>query len=170
MTKASNGAPDPVVTATMEVPVAQGSCGGCLFGFAVLISLLWVFVALVTGSAVGVSLFVFILLLFSWIPLRLAARHRSIRRIEDAINNALAQDLHTHLRISRKEAHRLHDFAGTEIQEGNQTYKFVPKQPKLGTTDSQPSSNTHSVTITVMHGDLGLSSYEDMVRAVLRSP
>ncbi|MGM0930086.1 MAG: hypothetical protein ACQEXN_10285 [Actinomycetota bacterium] len=57
-----------------------------------------------------------------------------------------------------------------EIQEGNQTYKFVPTQPKPGSTDSQSSSSGRAVTITVMHGDLGLSSYEEMVSAVLRSP
>ncbi|MGW6173677.1 hypothetical protein ACWF5H_09325 [Arthrobacter sp. NPDC055138] len=135
-----------------------------------LIALLWLFVALVTGSGVDVSLFVFILVLFSWVPLRLAARRKSIRRIEEAVNNALAQDLQSHLRITRKESHRLHSLAGTEIQEGNQTYKFVPEQPKPGITGSQPSSSSHAVTITVMHGDLGLSAYEDMVKAVLRSP
>jgi hypothetical protein len=170
MKKASNGAPDPVVTATVKVPVAKGSCGGCLLGAAVLISLLWVVVALVSGSGVGVSLFVLIFVLFSSVPLRLAARGKAIRRIEEAVNSALAQDLHTHLRITRKEAHRLHDLSGTEIQEGNQTYKFVPTQPKPGSTDSQSSSSDHAVIITVMHGDLGLSSYEDMVGAVLRSP
>jgi hypothetical protein len=73
------------------------------------------------------------------------------------------------LRITRKEAHRLHDLAGMEIQEGNQTYKFVPTQPKPASTDSQSSSSDHCVIIIAMHRDLGLSSYEEMGKAVLRS-
>jgi hypothetical protein len=154
-------------TTSVDVEVTKRTTGGCLLGFTVFASLLWLIIASVSGGNSGAALSVLLLLLLASVPIRLALRRKSIDRIHAAVNEALAHDLHTHIRISRKQADRLHDCLVTIIEDGNQRYKFVAKDPKPGTADSQAISTDFFVTITATHGDLGLAAYQDMVRAVL---
>ncbi|MGF9660533.1 hypothetical protein AAIH25_01535 [Arthrobacter crystallopoietes] len=156
-------------TSSVNVEVTKRTTGGCLLGFAVLASLLWLIIASVSGGNAGIALAVFLLVLLSSIPIRLALRRKSIDRIQAAVNDALARELHTHVRINRKQADRLHDCLVTKIEDGNQSYKFVAKDPKPGSAESNAIGTDFVVTISARHGDLGLAAYQDMVQSVLGS-
>ncbi|EMY35408.1 hypothetical protein D477_004506 [Arthrobacter crystallopoietes BAB-32] len=169
MTKSAGSSGERSCDSSINVEVTKRTTGGCLLGFAVLTSLLWLIIASVSGGNSGAALAVFLLVLLSSVPIRLALRRKSIDRIQAAVNDALARELHTHVRVSRKQADRLHDCLVTKIEDGNQSYKFVAKDPQPGTADSNAISTDFVVTITAKHGDLGLAAYQDMARAVLES-
>ncbi|WP_262103934.1 hypothetical protein [Arthrobacter sp. Marseille-P9274] len=169
MKKRPDNASAQSCTTCVDVEVTKRTTGGCLLGFAVLASLLWLIIASVSGGNAGIALAVFLLVLLSSIPIRLALRRKSIDRIQVAINDALARELHTHVRVSRKQADRLHDCLVTKIEDGNQNYKFVAKDPKPGSAERTAIGTDFVVTIMARHGDLGLAAYQDMVRAVLES-
>ncbi|AUI51453.1 hypothetical protein [Arthrobacter crystallopoietes] len=153
---------EPTVTAVLCLPVCKGPSAMQGMKPLAMAAVICQIVAPVVGVPGVVSgLIVFALMILACLR-GITLRRRSITRYETTVNETLNRDLHSNLRISYSQGSLLRAGQMISLQDGNQSFAIVMRNLDVG---SETGADTE-VTITAMHGDLGLSAFDGMVRAV----
>lgn len=155
------------VTAKINVPVSKKSVGAQVLGWVQASTIVLLIIGFFAQYAHHVAIPFFLLAVFVFTPGHMIVRRNAGRRIAATVNEALANALHSNLRITPEQCRRLYDKSEARLADGNVCITVGLTELKPDDPERKAIGTDSKLTITAMHGDLGFGAFDAMVHAVL---